>query len=355
MKRIKIALTWWSTWGHIFPLVSIYNYLEKDNNHEFLWVWEEWWLEEDISKKNNIKFLDIASGKIRRYFDWKNFYEPLKNLTGIFQWIYYILRYKIDIIISKWGFVSLPLCIAGKILGKKIYIHESDMITGLSNRIISKIATKVFYTFENNLIDWDKYILSGPIINPEIVSKMPINIEENEKLEVLVIWGSQWASKIFDAVLKISKELKNINFHIVLGTKNTWFKDDFSKILNVKTYDFLSQWDLGKLMTKVDIAITRWSSTLRELYFFGIHSIIIPLPNSASDHQMKNAKYFAEKFKSDLLLEDSGLSLEIFRKLNKYFDYRKTWLNIEWYDNALKIISKDINDIFIKKDLKKLK
>ena len=118
MEKKTIALTgWWTGW-HIFPLLSVYNYLKEEDNYNFLWVWEETGLEADIAEENNIEFHDIAAGKIRRYFDWRNFYEPLKNFTGFFQWIYYIWKYKIDIIFSKWWFVSLPLCFAGKIIAE---------------------------------------------------------------------------------------------------------------------------------------------------------------------------------------------------------------------------------------------
>lgn len=94
-----------------------------------------------------IEFHEVAAGKIRRYFDLRNFYEPLKNLTGVFQALYYLLRYKGDIIISKGGFVSVPTCFAGWMLRKKIYIHESDTVMGLANKISARFASKVFSSF----------------------------------------------------------------------------------------------------------------------------------------------------------------------------------------------------------------
>lgn len=83
------------------PLSALYNFLKEDDNYDFIWVGEQGGLEEEIAKKHNIVFKDIAAGKIRRYFSFKNFYEPLKNLTGICQGIYYILNSHIDIIFSK--------------------------------------------------------------------------------------------------------------------------------------------------------------------------------------------------------------------------------------------------------------
>lgn len=357
MKK-KIALTWGWTWGHVFPLLSVYNSLKKSKNLDFIWIWEEDSLEEKIAEEKNIDFHEIASWKIRRYFDWKNFYEPLKNITGIFQWIYYILKYKIDIVFSKWGFVSLPLCIAAFLLRKPIYIHESDIATGLSNRIIWKIATKIFYTFPNELIDWEKHILTWQILNPELLEvdiiEKPIPAKQEsyfskqatdkEKIDVLVIGWSQWSKIIFENLISVLNNLLDINFTIILWDKNQVFKKEFEKFSNVKTLDFVTQKELAIIYQESDIAITRaWATTLWELYFFWIHSIIIPLSNSAWNHQNLNAKYFHNNFWSDVLDENKqDFNLDIFRKLTKYKDLRKNWLNLKWFTRATDMIKEEL-------------
>lgn len=340
-----IALTWWGTGGHIFPLVSIHNYLKENKDYNFVWIWEEWWLEEEIAEKNRIKFLDIAAWKIRRYFDFRNFYEPLKNLTWVIQGIHYIRKYKIDIVFSKWWYVSLPLCIAAYIMRKKIYIHESDVKTWLSNKLISKIATKIFYTFPNELIDEKKHIVSGQIMNPELIDYLDnLEVEENERLTVMVIAWSQWSTNVFNALLKVLPDIKDIDFHIVLGTKNMHFRDDFKRFPNTVVHDFVTQKRLGKILKNIDISITRWSATtLWELYYFWIHSIIVPI-TLAWDHQIENAKYFNEEFWSDILNEESNLNLELFRLLQKYKELRKWGLNLEWFFKPLQIIETEIRN-----------
>ncbi len=344
----NIALTWGWTWWHIFPLLSIYNYLKDDKNITFTWFWEEDGREEKIAEENNIKFEHIPAGKLRRYFDIRNFFEPLKNLSWVLWWIYYIFVYKIDIIFSKWGYVSLPLCIAGFLLRKKIYIHESDSISGLTSKIIGKIATKVFYTFPNEKIDQKKHILVWQILNPELIENIDKmwKIEQNEKLEILVIAGSQGSTTIFEHLKSILNNLIDINFTIILWEKNLHFRTEFEKFNNVTLYDFISQKEIWAIYKKTDIAITRaGATTLWELYFFGIHSIIIPLIGSAQNHQMKNGYYFKENHESDLICESEELNLEMFRILTKYKDLRKNGLNLRWFYDALEKIKKEIISI----------
>ena len=344
MDKKNIALTWGGTGGHIFPLLAVYNYLKDDYN--FLWFGEEWNLEEEIANKYNIDFYDISAGKLRRYFDFRNFFEPLKNLTGIVEALYYIKKHNIDYVFSKWGYVSIPMAVWAKLMRKKLFIHESDTVSWISNKIVEKLASKVFYSFKNDKIDNEKYIYSWQILNWELLDKIKdLNIEENKKLKVLVMWGSQWAKNIFETLLKIVWELSFIDFTIILGEKNLDFKKNFSIYSNVKVYDFVSQADLGLIYKKTDIAITRaWATSLWEQNAFWIHSIIVPLKNSAWNHQEKNALYFKEHFESDVLEDSEELAFNLKNKLTKYKDLRKAGLNLDKFFEPLKVIKKELEE-----------
>ena len=349
MSKQTIALTGWGSGWHIIPLVSIYNYLNQSDKYNFIWVWESGQLEEEIAEKSWIEFHDIAAGKIRRYFDIRNFYEPLKNLTGLFEGIYYIWKYKIDIVFSKGGFVSLPLSIAALLMRKKIYIHESDIQTGLANRIISKFATKVFHTFPPSppltppSKGGGKVITTGQIVNPELIEWLKsLKVGTNKRLKVLVIAWSQWSTIIFKNLIKILGDLSHIDFEIILWEQNLAFRKDLDIFTNTTVYDFVDQKTLGLIYKNTDIAITRGSATvLWELYYFGIHSIIIPITN-AWWHQIHNAEFFSKNFESDVLDENVNLSLEMFRKLKAYSELRKKRLNLDWFYDALKIIEKEL-------------
>jgi len=340
MTKKTIALTWGSTGGHVFPLLALFNYLDDTELFKFLWFWEMWNLEEEVARKAWIEFHDISAGKLRRYLDYRNLYEPLKNLTGIVEALYYIKKYNIDIVFSKGWYVSLPMAIWAKIMWKKLYVHESDTVSGISNKIVSKLASKVFYSFDNNKIDNHKHILSGQILNPELLDGLDnLVVWENNRQKVLVTGWSQGSTAIFESLLEVIPELDFIDFTIILWEKNMHFKEAFDKFTYVKVIDFASQKELWQILKKTDIAITRaWATFLWEQNAFGIHSIIIPLPNSAWNHQEQNAKYFKEKFESDVLDQDENLSFNLKNKLTKYKNLRKAWLNLDWFFKALKII-----------------
>ncbi|MCH2188759.1 glycosyltransferase [Candidatus Gracilibacteria bacterium] len=346
-KKSTIALTGGSTGGHIFPLLAVHNYIKEENNNtEFVWVGEAYSLEEEVAEKARIPFVSIAAGKLRRYFDIRNFYEPLKNLTGICEGIYYIRKYNIDTVFSKGGYVALPLCIAAWIMRKKIYIHESDTISGVANKIIGKIASKVWYSFPNEFTQGGntKYAHIGQILNPELIDQLEsLEIEEKERLQVIVLGGSQGSSRILSALATIIPDLLDIDFQIVLGEKNMHLRDDFKKFPNTLVHDFLTQRRLGKILKDTDIAVTRGGATsLAELNVFGIHSIIVPLTESAGNHQSKNALYYKESFGSNVLDENKDLDLELFRLLKNFQDLRKQGLNLDSFFSPLHTIKTEL-------------
>ena len=76
-KKTRIALTWWATWWHIFPLLSTYNYFKDDENLEFFWVWEEEWLEYQIALENDIPVAlgnDVGCPWVSQYDFWRELF-----------------------------------------------------------------------------------------------------------------------------------------------------------------------------------------------------------------------------------------------------------------------------------------
>lgn len=351
---------WW-TWWHVFPVKSIIEYINKNEKYyqeisRIIRFWEKNSLESEIfdkiSKNNqNLFFQTIVSGKYRRETPFKSKLKNVRDLFKFCRWIiqslYYIKKYEIDVIFCKWWYVALPVVFAWKILWKKIVVHESDVHSWLVNRIASKFATTVFTWFDNVLPNsitvWQ--ILSDDIVSHESIRNIPSHRQVWEELTVaeqlfyadpkktnlLVMWGSQWSKRLYEALLKSMQENKQIfsNYEIflVLWKENYDLRPKFDSFKNVYVFDFLSQQDMWIVLKYCDMSLTRAGTTsLAEQKLFDIKIVMVPIP--WTHDQYDNAKFYVQKY-DDILLDstDENYEKNMLDIFTKYQNFKKESTN----------------------------
>ena len=336
MRKICLVGGW--TWWHITPLVSIYRYLQNDA--EFFWIWEKWWLEEKIAQDNKIRFFGIKAWKLRRYFSLKTLLEPFNIIAWCFQAYSILKSNRPDVIFSKWWFVSFPVAVAASALKIRLYLHESDTVPWLANRMVWKFATKVFLGFEDAKMYFNtiRTEVVGQILSPVLFEGIPTK-SVSPKTNLIVFAGSQGSKRIFDSILANVENLADFDITIVLWSLNLWFRKDFEKFTNITCYDFIWPEEIKKLFLEADVAITRaWATSLAELEAFGIKMIIIPLKESANNHQYFNALSYKARWEEMLEEKDMDMLTEV---VSKYKGYKKWEIDFKKW-GALEVIRREI-------------
>ncbi len=134
MSKYKIIMTGGGTAGHVTPNLALVPKL-KENGFEIKYIGSVVGIEKEIIKDAKIPYYEISSGKLRRYFDMKNFSDPFKVMKGVFQASKILSKEKPDIIFSKGGFVAVPVVIAASMKKIPVVAHESDLTPGLANKL----------------------------------------------------------------------------------------------------------------------------------------------------------------------------------------------------------------------------
>ena len=292
----KILISTGGSGGHVIPAITILDHLKDD--YEILissdvrglnYLDNKFYniLVIDTPKLNNLILLPLSILKV--------FFLTLKSLL-LFK------KEKIQILISTGGYMSLPLCIAARILNIKIYLLEPNMVIGRANKFFLKFCEKII-CYSENIIGFPKEFRNKlKIINPLIRKKYynkKLKEHENEKFTLIIIGGSQGA-KIFDKILHESiievskiKPLKVIhqtNQKNVDALKNLYSENKIDNIV----FNFDQNLDL--LINQSDLCITRaGASSLAEISLLKKPFIAIPLPSSKDNHQLENANYYKNK------------------------------------------------------------
>ena len=137
----KIVLTGGGTAGHVSPNIALLPYLQEAG-YEVTYIGSKKGIEKNLIADFGLPYVGISTGKLRRYFDVKNFTDPFRVINGYREARKFLKKYKPDVVFSKGGFVSVPVVRAAGSLHIPCVIHESDMTPGLANKLCFRAAKK---------------------------------------------------------------------------------------------------------------------------------------------------------------------------------------------------------------------
>ena len=342
----RILISTGGSGGHVVPATILYEHLKNKFNVSM-----------SIDCRG-IKFLD----KNRYRLEIFNIAPISKNIFLIpFQFfliiyliiksIFFLRKRKIDILISTGGYMSLPLCLASKVLNINIFLFEPNMVLGRSNKFFIKSCEKIF-CYSSKIKNFPNKYKNKICVIPALLRKNFYDVKKadyiDKTINLLIIGGSQGA-KIFDTLIQSSiiELSKKYHLKICQQTNSVNFEElkNFYKDSNIvyELFDFNE--DISNLMSKSNICITRaGASTLAELVFLNLPSVAIPLPTSKDNHQFENAFFYNEIGCNWILnqneINDKALANRLFniidnkneflaKKVNmKNFSYQNTWNNI---------------------------
>ncbi|SFU65515.1 UDP-N-acetylglucosamine-N-acetylmuramylpentapeptide N-acetylglucosamine transferase [Clostridium sp. DSM 8431] len=356
MSKYKIIMTGGGTAGHVTPNVALIPALEE-KGFEVKYIGSKNGIEKEIIEKNKIPYYSISSGKLRRYFDIKNFSDPFKVLKGVFEAGRIISKEKPDVIFSKGGFVSVPVVIAASIKKIPVVAHESDITPGLANKLASPFCDKLCVTFRESLkyVKGDKGILTGSPIRKEILEGSKLRGLKKTgftgEKEILFIMGGSLGSKVLNDVIRdnLDELLKEFDIIHICGKGN--IDESLKNKKGYIQYEYVNE-ELPDLMTMADYIVSRaGANSIFEFLALKKPTLLIPLSRKASrGDQILNAKSF-EKEGFSLVLEEEEITKESFMK--KVREMQKQKQNIV---NNIKKGNKQVgNDAVIKVIMQSLK
>lgn len=306
----KVLLTGGGTAGHVTPNIALLPLLKK-RGFSVSYVGSYDGIERKLIEETGIPYYGISSGKLRRYFDLKNFTDPFRVIKGYSEAKKLLKKEKPDIIFSKGGFVTVPIVLAARKYKIPVILHESDMTPGLANRICNPYASKVCCNFPETFehLPKNKGVLTGQPIRGELFSGnkevcLKFTGLSGAKPILLVTGGSLGSVAVNKAVRSIlSQLLENFDIIHLCGKNNV--DDSLRNIKGYIQYDYIKD-ELKDMFAAADIIISRaGANTICELLALRKPNILIPLPASQSrGDQILNAASFERQGFSKVLDEE---------------------------------------------------
>lgn len=325
----KIILTGGGTAGHVTPNLALLPAL-KEAGFEIRYIGSYQGIEHKLIESAGIPYDGISSGKLRRYFDIKNFTDPLRVIKGYGEALHLIKRHKPDIVFSKGGFVSVPVVLAAKHYKVPIIIHESDMTPGLANKICIPAAKKVCCNFPETLsyLPQDKAVLTGSPIRAELLQGDRLcglkytNLSANKPI-LLVIGGSLGSVTVNTAMRGILPRLLN-DYQVVHICGKGNLDESLIGTDGYVQYEFVDA-PLKHLFAAADLIISRaGANSICEILALRKANILIPLSAAASrGDQILNASSFSKQGFSCVLKEESLNENSLYEAIINTYAHRR--------------------------------
>lgn len=330
MKRI--VLTGGGTAGHVTPNIALLPRL-RAADYEISYIGSMDGIEKKLIQSQGVPYYGIASGKLRRYFDLKNFTDPFRVVKGFAQASGLMKKLKPDVVFSKGGFVSVPVVMAAKRHHIPVVCHESDLTPGLANKLSMPSATKVCCNFPETMkyLPEGKAVLTGCPIRKELMegnktAALAMTGFSKDKPVLMVMGGSLGAAAINQAVRDALPELLK-RWQIVHLCGKGKLDESLIGTKGYIQYEYVQK-ELADLFALCDLVISRaGANAICELLALRKPTLLIPLSAKASrGDQILNAKSF-ERQGFSKVLEEEDLTQETFlNAVSDLADHRQDYI-----------------------------
>ncbi|MCL5438460.1 MAG: UDP-N-acetylglucosamine--N-acetylmuramyl-(pentapeptide) pyrophosphoryl-undecaprenol N-acetylglucosamine transferase [Patescibacteria group bacterium] len=358
------------TGGHLSPLLAVVDAFPKST--DILVIGRKRALEGDAAfsleyqeiQKRGIPFKSIVTARLQRKFTKYTIPSLLKFPYGFFRAVSILKRFKPDIVLSFGSYISLPVNLAAFVLGIPLVLHEQTFGAGTSNKISSIFAKKICVSWEESkkYFPESKTVLTGIPMRKEVINtpgKIPVFNQkfENIDLPMIYVTGGSLGSHAINLLIEkcIDDLLKK--FKILHQTGDAREFGDFDRLEQKKEKlddkiksryvlaKFVDPLITGSVIKNSAFVVSRSGiNTVSELIFLGKPAILIPLPYSQNDEQVKNAEFFKDLGIGEIFFQDRSpdnflkLIYLMLENLEKYNKKAKETEKILQKDAASKIV-----------------
>ena len=306
----------------------------RNKGYEIAYIGSYDGIEKKLISELGIPYYGISSGKLRRYFDLKNFSDPFRVQKGFHEAVSILKELKPDVIFSKGGFVAVPVVGAARRLHIPCVIHESDMTPGLANRLCIPSAAKVCCNFPETVssLPAQKAVLTGTPIREELFHG---DAEKGrafcgftaDKPVLLSIGGSLGAAAVNERLREILPDLLP-DFQVVHLCGKGKTDESLSSTPGYVQFEYIKE-ELPDLFAMADVVLSRaGADAICEISALKKPNLLIPLSAKASrGDQILNARSFEKQGFSMVLEEEECTGPVLLRAIHELYENRQKYID----------------------------
>lgn len=289
---MHILFTGGGTAGHVKPAISLIRALKEEVTLSY--IGNDQYVEKKLIEKEGVPFYSIRS----QGFEGNKFRFVKENTMGVFKAIKLLRKLKPSLVFATGGFVTAPVLLAAQILAIPFVIHEQNAKMGKVNALFWTRAKRIYTTFPLR-------------INKECLVGNPVTVKGEAKSgnEVVFMGGSGGSVFLNDLALSFSEKYPSIQTVLLCGKKQHEKVIERYEALgspkNVTIIDYID--DIESIYDRAKLLVARsGAGVIFEMIEKNIPTVLIPLPDSAGNHQHGNAAYMDKQSLAILIEQKEG-------------------------------------------------
>jgi UDP-N-acetylglucosamine--N-acetylmuramyl-(pentapeptide) pyrophosphoryl-undecaprenol N-acetylglucosamine transferase len=299
-EKLRILIAAGGTGGHVFPAIAIADEIRKLNpNAEFLFVGTKGKIEARVVPQRGYTLANIWISGFYRSLRMDNLLFPVKVVVSFVQSFFLMRKFQPNVVIGTGGYVCGPVLLIASMLGVPTIVHESNSFPGVTTRMLSTRATRIFTAFDATM-RWLKQKDNVELVGTPTRDVLGTISQEHgirffnldpSKKTVLIFGGSLGATSINQAVREMINELTGAGIQLIwqTGKSDTILVDEMKTKKNTWVGVFIDKMEYA--FAAADVVVCRaGATTLAELTRLGKAAILVPYPHAAADHQTFNAR-----------------------------------------------------------------
>jgi UDP-N-acetylglucosamine--N-acetylmuramyl-(pentapeptide) pyrophosphoryl-undecaprenol N-acetylglucosamine transferase len=331
---MNVIFTCGGTAGHVNPALALAGYMEQRlENVNVLFVGTPNGMEKGLVEKSGYAFRGVEVSSFLRSVRPESLVHNMKTLrtliTSPAQARKILKEFRPDLVVGTGGYASYPMVKNAAKAGIPTAVHESNMVPGLTTKMLEKYADRIMVGFEecrNHYRDPDKIVVTGTPVRGDFFeltkeeARQKLGLTDDRPL-IVSFWGSLGASGMNAKMLDFFRRERDAGepFHHIHAVGRTGWETmkrelasselDKCPSLDVREYIY----DMAVVMRAADLVICRaGASTVSEITALAVPTIIVPSPYVTNNHQEKNARILEKHGGAVLLLEQECTGDKLF-------------------------------------------
>lgn len=294
-STVRVLLAGGGSGGSATPVLAVAQALRRQQpDVQFLYVGTIDGPEMALARAQGIPFAGISAGKLRRYFDLKNFTDPFRVLAGVGQAYGLVRRFRPNLAFSAGGFAAVPPMIAARAVRARTLIHQQDVEPGLANRLLAPLASRITVSLSTSLAHFPRAVVTGNPVRAEMLNADPTqaytHLDLDAQAPLLVVTGGGTGALALNRLVAAAAPRLVEVFQVLHLTGRGRGVPPTTDSPRYQAREFLVD-EMPHVLAAATLVVSRAGmGTLTELAALGRPTLVIPMPES---HQRANADAFA--------------------------------------------------------------